>query len=436
MKGGALAAAIKIPIANAGSEETLTVVTDPTPSVIRSTVSIIWRAAMVEIVVDGMSRQDLLDAARATTSEIEPHEARALFEQGGIAIDVREGEEVSAGQIPGALSIPRGFLELRIEGQVPNRQTPLVVYCASGTRSLLAASTLRQMGYERLNSLAGGFDAWKAQGLPWRVPPQLTGDQKARYRRHLLLPSVGETGQLKLLDARVLLIGAGGLGSPCALYLAAAGIGHLGVVDPDVVDRSNLQRQILHRDEDAGRPKVESAVRAVAALNPDVEVVTFEESFNAASADRILDHGWDVVVDGCDNFSTRYIINDACVRRGLPNVHGSIYQFEGQVGVFSASPTDPCYRCLYPAPPPPEFAPNCAEAGVLGVLPGVIGTTQALETLKLILGIGEPMAGRLDQFDAMTSSWRSLRVRRDPKCPACGDKTSERSANLRSTVAG
>ena len=371
--------------------------------------------------MEGFNRQQLIDAARAATSEIDPQAAHVLVQQGAVALDVREAEESAEGLIPGALTIPRGFLELRIEARLPDRNRTVVVYCASGTRSLLAAHTLRQMGYAHTHSLAGGFDRWKASGFDWQVPAQLSAEQKVRYRRHLLLPQVGEDGQRKLLESRVLLIGAGGLGSPVALYLAAAGVGRLGVIDPDVVDKSNLQRQILHRDQDAGVQKVESAERAIRDLNPDVDVVSFAEPFSAATADRILDHGWDIVVDGCDNFATRYVINDACVQRGLPNVHGSIYQFEGQVGVFSASKTTPCYRCLYPHPPPPELAPNCAEAGVLGVLPGVIGTVQALEALKLILGLGEPLAGRINQFDALAGTWRTLKVRRDPGCPACGD---------------
>lgn len=369
-----------------------------------------------------LSRQQMIDAARAATTEVSVEHARTLFEEGAMAIDVREAEEISEGRIPGAISIPRGFLELRVEALASDRDRPIVVYCASGTRSLLAAHTLLQMGYRRAMSLARGFDGWKAAGQPWEVPPQLTAEQKARYRRHLLLPMVGEGGQHKLLESSVLLVGAGGLGSPVALYLAAAGVGRLGVVDPDVVDRSNLQRQILHRDEDTGRPKVDSAVRAISALNPDVEVITFEESLSEANVDRILGQGFDVVVDGSDNFTTRYIVNDACVARQLPNVHGSIYQFEGQVAVFSASPNDPCYRCLYPSAPPPELAPNCAEAGVLGVLPGIVGTIQALETLKLLLEIGSPSGGRLHQFDALSTTWRTLRIRRDDCCPTCGDE--------------
>ena len=375
-----------------------------------------------------MNRQQLIDAAKAEVMQVDATGAEGLLSDGAVALDVREAEEVAAGQLADALTIPRGFLELRIEALASDRERPIVVYCASGTRSLLAAATLRQMGYRDVRSMAGGFDGWKASGRPWVVPPQLTNDQKARYRRHLLLPSVGERGQLRLLEARVLLIGAGGLGSPVALYLAAAGVGVLGVVDPDVVDRSNLQRQILHRDADTGVAKVASGARAIRDLNPDVEVVAFHEAFTAETADRILDAGWDVVIDGSDNFSTRYLVNDACVQRGLPNVHGSIYQFEGQVGVFSASASDACYRCLYPRPPPPELAPNCAEAGVLGVLPGVIGTLQALETLKLLLDLGEPLAGRLSQFDALSGRWRTLNVRKDPSCPACGERPAGRDA--------
>ncbi len=368
-----------------------------------------------------MNRQELLNAARTEVNEIAPRPAKALIEAGAVALDVRQSEETVEGIVPTAILIPRGFLELRVESLAPDKDRPTVVYCASGTRSLLAARTLQQMGYSEVHSVAGGFDAWKAEGLPWIAPRTLSPAQRARYRRHLLLPSVGEAGQARLLEAKVLLIGVGGLGSPVAFYLAAAGVGRLGIVDPDVVDRSNLQRQILHRDLDVGDPKVDSAERAVRDLNPDVQVVKFDEAFDDDSADRILDRGWDVVVDGCDSFRTRYIVNDACVARGLPNVHGSIYQFEGQVGVFSASEVDPCYRCLYPAPPPPEMAPNCSEAGVLGVLPGIIGTMQALETLKVLLKLGDVMAGRLSQFDALRGSWKSVSFRKDPHCGACGD---------------
>lgn len=368
-----------------------------------------------------LSKDQLIAQARAQISELGPEAARAqcLADPAAVMVDIRESDEVATGQIEGAHHIPRGFLELRIESVAPHRDQDVVLYCAGGTRSLLAARSLIEMGYEKVHSLAGGFNAWKSQGLPWVTEKQLTPDQKIRYARHLLLPQVGEVGQRKLLDARVLLVGAGGLGSPVALYLGAAGVGHLGVVDPDVVDTSNLQRQIMHRSEDAGVLKVDSAERALLTLNPDVQVTKYAEPLNAASVMRILDDGWQIVVDGCDNFPTRYLVNDACVFRGLPNVHGSIFQFEGQASVFAPSLGGPCYRCLYPEPPPPGMAPSCAEAGVIGALPGLIGTVQATETLKLILGVGEPLVGRLLQLDALDMRWRELKFRRDPGCPVC-----------------
>jgi molybdopterin/thiamine biosynthesis adenylyltransferase/rhodanese-related sulfurtransferase len=373
--------------------------------------------------MSALSKDQLIRQARTGIREATADEVRQRLDANPdlLLLDVREGEEVATGLIPRARHIPRGFLELRIEDLEPDREREIVVYCAGGLRSALAARSLQELGYTRVTSLIGGFNGWKNAGLPWRVEPQLSAAQKVRYSRHVLLPEVGEEGQKKLLAAKVLLVGAGGLGSPTALYLAAAGIGTIGVIDPDVVDTSNLQRQILHRDQDAGVPKVDSAERAMRDLNPDVKVVKYREFLTAENVMRILDDGWEVVVDGCDNFATRYLVNDACAFRKLPNVHGSIFQFEGQASVFAPNLGGPCYRCLYPEPPPPGMAPSCAEAGVIGALPGLIGTIQATETIKLVLGRGRPLVGRLLQLDALDMRWRELKLRRDPRCPVCGD---------------
>jgi molybdopterin/thiamine biosynthesis adenylyltransferase/rhodanese-related sulfurtransferase len=362
--------------------------------------------------------QELLDRARQRVQEADPETARELLEGGATLIDVREQDEVDQGAIPGAVHIPRGYLEMRVENAVPDRDAPVVVYCAGGTRSLFGAETLQQLGYTNVRSLAGGFNAWKTAGLPWAIPQSLTPDQRRRYSRHLILPEVGEVGQRKLLDARVLIVGAGGLGSPAALYLAAAGVGTLGVVDDDVVDDSNLQRQVIHSTERLGMSKAESARVAIAALNPDVHVITYETRL---SKENVLDifRDYDVILDGTDNFATRYLINDACVLLNKPNVHGSIFRFEGQATTFVAG-EGPCYRCLFPSPPPPELAPSCAEAGVLGLLPGMIGMIQATEAAKLVLGIGEPLIGRLLTYDALAMEFRELRLARDPNCPMCG----------------
>lgn len=373
-----------------------------------------------------MNKDQLIARARAEVKELSPEEthARQGDNPGLVLVDIRESDEVATGIIEGAHHVPRGFLELRIESIAADRDAELVLYCAGGTRSALAARALREMGYSNVASLSSGFNGWKTKGLPWVESKQLSPDQKIRYARHLLLSQVGEAGQKKLLEARVLLVGAGGLGSPIGLYLGAAGVGHIGVVDPDVVDVSNLQRQIMHRSADAGVPKVDSAARALGDLNPDVRITTYQERLSRENVDRILDDGWQIVVDGCDNFATRYLVNDACVFRGLPNVHGSIFQFEGQASVFAPNLGGPCYRCLYPEPPPPGMAPSCAEAGVIGALPGLIGTVQATETLKLILGVGEPLVGRLMQLDALEMRWRELKFRRDPRCPVCGEQPS------------
>jgi sulfur-carrier protein adenylyltransferase/sulfurtransferase len=366
------------------------------------------------------SFRELLARARAETSEISVEALRGLLDGGRpvTVLDVREMDEAAEGRIPGAVLLPRGNLELRVEALVP-RDAPVVVYCQSGVRSALAAQTLAELGYRDVRSLAGGYGRWSDAGLPSERPSVLRADQRARYRRHLSLAEVGEEGQAKLLAARVLVLGAGGLGSPAALYLAAAGVGTLGIVDSDVVESSNLQRQVLHTVARTGQPKTESARQALTALNPDVQVVGFQERLTAANVERIL-QGFDVVLDGGDNFPTRYLLNDACVLAGKPLVHGSVFRFEGQLTTVLPR-QGPCYRCLYPTPPPAELAPSCAEAGVLGVLPGVIGLLQATEALKLLLGVGAPLAGRLLTYDALGGHFRELQLQRDPACLACGE---------------
>jgi sulfur-carrier protein adenylyltransferase/sulfurtransferase len=338
---------------------------------------------------------------------------------GPILIDVREKEEWTEGFIPGARWIPRGFLELRIEDQVPERSSELVLYCAGGTRSALAARSLAELGYTNVKSLAGGFSAWKRAGLPFERPYVMTAEQTLRYARHTMLPEVGEAGQVKLLRSKILCLGAGGLGSPSGLYLAAAGVGTLGFVDDDVVDASNLQRQILHATDRVGMPKVESAAVAIAKLNPDVKVIPHQTRLTSENVLDII-KDYDVIVDGADNFPTRYLLNDAALKLGKPVIHASIYRFEGQVTTFL--PFDgPCYRCLYPSPPPPDMAPSCQEAGVLGVLCGVIGSLQAVEAIKVVLGIGKSLSGRLLTFDALGLKFREMKLRHDPTCPVCGD---------------
>ena len=337
-----------------------------------------------------------------------------------VLLDVREKDEVRGGYIPGALSIPRGFLEIQVEGKITDKKAPIVAYCAGGTRSALAAKTLAELGYTNVESANPGFVRWKDLGFPMEMPPELTEAQRDRYSRHLLLPEVGEVGQAKLLKAKVLLLGAGGLGSPAALYLAAAGVGTLGLVDADVVDASNLQRQIIHATSRLGTPKVVSAEKAINDLNPDVKVVKFEERVDSSNVDRIF-KDFDIIVDGCDNFPTRYLVNDASVWMKKPVVHGSIFRFDGQVTTFSPATGGPCYRCLYPEPPPAHLAPSCQEAGVLGILPGIIGVIQATEAVKLILGKGEPLIGRLLTYDSLRMKFGQLKLRRDKNCPVCGD---------------
>ena len=362
--------------------------------------------------------RDLVAAAKEKIEEVAPEDLHARIEE-VVVIDVREADEHSQGAIPGAKFLPRGLVERDIETIVPDRVTPLILYCAGGNRSALAAASLVEMGYENVASMSGGFDAWKTAGLPWGDPTGLTADQRTRYARHVRLPEVGEEGQLRLLESRVLIVGAGGLGSPAALYLAAAGVGTIGVVDDDVVDASNLQRQVLHNVDRVGMPKVESALETLRALNPDVKVEAHQERLSASSVLRIMS-GYEVVVDGGDNFPTRYLVNDASLHLRIPVVHGSIFRFEGQASVFNPW-VGPCYRCLYAEPPPPELAPSCAEAGVLGVLPGVVGSIQAMEAIKLILGIGETLQGRLLIYDSLEQDFTPFTVARNPECLACGD---------------
>jgi molybdopterin/thiamine biosynthesis adenylyltransferase/rhodanese-related sulfurtransferase len=358
---------------------------------------------------------------RARIPEVEPAEALRLQSVGAAIIDVREADEIAQGSPPGALRLGRGFLELRVEEAVPDKGRTVVVTCAGGVRSLFAAESLTQLGYRDVRSVRGGFNKWKNGGLPVEVPRTLTAQERERYGRHLLMPEVGEKGQLKLLDAKVLLVGAGGLGSPVALYLAAAGVGTIGLIDFDVVDRSNLQRQIVHTDDRVGTPKVESARKTLLGLNPAIRVVAHETRLDSSNVESIFE-GYHVVVDGSDNFATRYLVNDACVKLRIPNVHGSIFRFEGQVSVFwpaYGKRRGPCYRCVYPEPPPPELAPSCAEAGVLGVLPGVIGLLEAVETVKVILGIGDPLVGRLLHYDALPARISELTLDPDPECRYC-----------------
>jgi molybdopterin/thiamine biosynthesis adenylyltransferase/rhodanese-related sulfurtransferase len=366
--------------------------------------------------------RELLEHVRAEIEQVNASDATRLLDTAAppLVVDVRERDEWDEGHLPRAVHIPRGSLESRIERAAPDRADPILVYCATGARSAFAAKTLEEMGYESVVNLDGGIVEWKRSGLPVAVSESLGPAQRSRYSRHLLIPEVGEEGQLRLLGSRILLIGAGGLGSPAALYLAAAGVGTLGVVDDDVVDASNLQRQIIHSTERIGEPKAESAKRTLEALNPDVEVRVFRERLTSENVDRILGEGWDVIVDGADNFPTRYLLNDASVWHGIPVVHGSIFRFEGQVTVLKPG-EGPCYRCLFPQPPPPELAPSCAEGGVLGVLPGLVGSLQATEALKLVLGIGDGLVGRLLLVDALAPSFTEVALRRDPDCPVCGE---------------
>jgi molybdopterin/thiamine biosynthesis adenylyltransferase/rhodanese-related sulfurtransferase len=360
--------------------------------------------------------RELLAQTKAGITEVTTAEAEErLSRPGTVVLDVREPDEYDQGALPGALHIPRGHLESQIEAKVFDRGAPIVVYCAGGTRSAFAAQTLEQLGYTDVVSMAGGFNRWKDEGREWKVPATLDADQRNRYMRHLLLPEVGVSGQTKLLDSRVLLLGAGGLGSPAALYLAAAGVGTLGIVDMDEVDASNLQRQILHNIDRIGERKVDSAKKTLTAINPDVDVVTFDTRLSADNVLAVL-AGYDVVIDGADNFPSRYLLNDASVKLGIPVVHGSIFRFEGMVTVFHPL-RGPTYRDMVPEPPPAELAPSCAEAGVLGVLPGIVGSIQALEAIKLLLDLGDPLIGRILSYDALEQSFREYKLRIDPDNP-------------------
>jgi sulfur-carrier protein adenylyltransferase/sulfurtransferase len=370
--------------------------------------------------------KNILDEARAQIKSIDIDEARRMLEKPGtVLLDVREGDEWRQGHIPQAVGIPRGFLELRVEEKVPDHKTPVILQCASGTRSLLAARSLRELGYENVYNLTGGFNAWKDRGLPWVADRQFTSDELTRYSRHFVIPEVGEKGQAKLLDAKVLLLGAGALGSSSSLYLAAAGVGTLGLVDFDVVDLSNLQRQIIHTTDRVGMLKTESAEKSIKAINPGVKVNRHEVRL---TSDNVMDiiKDYDVIVNCGDNFPTRYLINDACVLAHKPLVDGAIFRFEGNATVFYPAKGGPCYRCLYPEPAPPDMAPSCAEAGVLGALPGIIGSIEALEAIKLILGAGEPLIGRMVYFDTLSKDYvRVLKIKRDPKCPVCSDHPTQ-----------
>lgn len=365
--------------------------------------------------------QDLLKSLKGKIPETSPQEAKGKKEKNPktVIIDVREGEEWKEGHIPGAIHIPRGFLEFKIENLVPDKSTPIVCHCAGGMRSMLATKTLQDLGYTNAASMSGGFKAWKEAGLPFEISETLSSEEKTYYGRHLSIPEVGEEGQLKLKKAKVLLIGAGGLGCPAAYYLAAAGVGTLGIVDFDKVDASNLHRQILHTFDRIGKPKTESAKQTLLGLNPNVSINTHPVKLTSQNVEEIF-KPYDIVVDGSDNFPTRYLVNDACCLLKKPNVHGSVYRFEGQATVFWPG-HGPCYRCLYPEPPPPELAPSCAEAGVLGVLPGVIGMLEAVETVKIILEKGDTLVGRLICYDALKAQFRELKLQRDPTCAYCGE---------------
>jgi sulfur-carrier protein adenylyltransferase/sulfurtransferase len=376
----------------------------------------------------GEASREIMRQARKQVPEWNPAQVRDVLgqqhesvpdDQEIVLVDVREKIEWNEGHIPGAIHVPRGYLELQIEEAVPDKSKTVVLYCAGGVRSLMAGATLKQMGYENAISMSGGFGQWKASGFPFVQPRTLNEAQAKRYSRHLLVPEVGEQGQFKLLDSKVLLLGAGGLGSPAAYYLAAAGVGTIGIIDDDVVEESNLQRQIIHNTKRVGQYKAESARETIEALNPDVKVITYIERLDETNVARII-ADYDVIVDGTDNFPTRYLLNDAAIMANKPVIHGSVFRFEGQLTVFKPY-EGPCYRCLYPEPPPPALAPSCAEAGVLGVLPGIIGLLQATETIKVLLGIGDPLVGRLMTYDALAGEFSELRLFRDPNCPACGE---------------
>ena len=375
------------------------------------------------------SGAEFIRQIKSQIAEVDPAEVHAALNGGAngngdlTVVDVRESDEIAQGHLPGAKLVPRGYLESRIDGAVPDRSSHVVLYCASGNRSALAAKTLADLGYENVESMTGGITLWKDRGYKVEVPRKLTDDQRERYSRHMLVPEIGPAGQQKLLDAKVLLLGAGGLGSPTALYLAAAGVGTIGIVDDDVVDLSNLQRQVIHTTDRIGVPKVDSAEISMNALNPDVKVVKYETRIDASNIMEIIE-GYDVIVDGVDNFPTRYLLNDATVRLKIPVVSASILGFDGQLSVF-APYEGPCYRCLYPVPPPAELAPSCGANGVLGVLPGTMGLLQATEVVKLVVGAGEPLIGRLLLYEALGATFTELKVRRDPECAICSRDPSE-----------
>ncbi|HLT39342.1 MAG TPA: molybdopterin-synthase adenylyltransferase MoeB [Enhygromyxa sp.] len=372
---------------------------------------------------------EILSQVKQGIREVSVEDTRARIADRSTApvlIDIRERDEYEQGFIPSAEWIPRGFLELKVEDLVADRDHEIIVYCAGGTRSALGARSLSELGYKKVTSMAGGFRAWKNAGFPFERPRVLTAEQIKRYSRHIMLPEVGEVGQGKLLDAKVLLLGAGGLGSPAGLYLAAAGVGTIGIVDDDVVDESNLQRQVLHNVERLGMAKVESARKTLQALNPDVKVIPIEDRLDSSNVLDVIAQ-YDLIVDGADNFPTRYLLNDASLKLRKPVVHASIFRFEGQLTTFLANPDEggPCYRCLYPDPPPPGMAPSCQEAGVLGVLPGMIGTLQANEAIKILLGVGETLSGRLLVLDALGTKWRTMKLRKDPNCRVCSKHPDE-----------
>jgi molybdopterin/thiamine biosynthesis adenylyltransferase/rhodanese-related sulfurtransferase len=374
------------------------------------------------------SGAEIIRQIKSQIDEVDPSEVNSAVSNGNgsrpVLIDVRESEEWDAGHIPGARHVPRGYLESRIEGAVPDRSQRVVLYCASGNRSAFAAKVLEEeLGYTNVESMTGGITLWKDRGYEVETPRSLTAEQRDRYSRHVLLPEVGLEGQLKLLDAKVLLLGAGGLGSPTALYLAAAGVGTIGIIDNDVVDVSNLQRQVIHTTDRVGVLKVDSAEESMKAINPDVNVVKYPTRLDSSNIVEVI-QDYDVIVDGLDNFPTRYLLNDASVRLDIPVVSASILGFDGQLSVFK--PHDgPCYRCLYPVPPPAELAPSCGANGVLGVLPGTMGLLQATEVIKLIIGAGEPLIGRLLLYEALSATFTELKVRRDPECPICSRPPEE-----------
>lgn len=366
--------------------------------------------------------QKLLSQVKKQIKEVAPNQVKEKIDKksDALIIDIREKEETQGGIIPGAQTITRGFLEMKIDNIASNQDREIILYCAGGNRSALSAKSLQDMGYKNVASMKGGYAAWQHAGFPIEQKKSLSTERLARYARHLSMPEVGEAGQIKLLESSVLLIGAGGLGSPAGLYLAAAGVGNIGVIDNDVVDLSNLQRQILHDESWEGRPKVESALHRMKGINSDINVIPHQIRLDKSNAMEIFKK-YDIILNGCDNFSTRYLVNDTCYFLKKPLVDGSIFRFEGQVTVFDPSQGGPCYRCLYPTPPPPEMAPSCQEAGVFGVLPGIIGSLQTVEAIKLVLGEGEPLIGRLILYDALKQKFRELKIRRDKECPLCGD---------------